>query len=110
MAARIKTKSVLDFPAAELADVVAVKALWSGEATADQQKRAVDWIVKNVCLIGDIGFSLTEGPRASDFTDGKKFVANILIWCGKTTLKEMQARYPDQLRHPRGENNDRSSS
>lgn len=108
--AKVKPKSVFDFPASELADVVAVKAVSVGDATPDQQKRAVEWIVKNVCLIGDLSFTLDEGPRATDFTEGKRFVANIIMWCAKTPIKEMHSRYPDQLRNPRGENNDRSSA
>ena len=109
-AAKVKTKSVFDFPTAELADAVAVKALWSGEATPDQQKRAVEWLTKNVCLVGDLSFNLAEGPRASDFTEGKRWVGAMLIWCAKTSIREMTDRWPDQLRNKTGGEDARSKS
>lgn len=90
--------SVLDFPQAELADIVAVKAISQGEATSAQQTRAFDWIIKNLCVIGDLSFNLHEGNRASDFTEGKRFVANIMIWCCKTPIKKLYQLYPDQQR------------
>lgn len=55
-----------------LADLSAVQALAAGKATAEQQKRALRWIVEDVCLTYDLGWH-PEGAHAASFVAGRRF-------------------------------------
>jgi hypothetical protein len=74
----IKRTPILAFPDIDISEAVAIKALNAGTATADQQKRGLDWIIKKACMIG--GISMTDDPHHTSFNEGKRFVgANILF-------------------------------
>lgn len=67
-------------PAAELADVAAIKALSRGTATQDQQQRALQFIVHQVCGTYDEQFCPGEdGRRATDYALGKRRVGLYLV-------------------------------
>ncbi len=55
------------------ADVFAMKALAEGKASEGQQKRALQWILRTACGVGDNTF-YPDSPRDSDFAQGKRFV------------------------------------
>ena len=55
------------------ADVYALKALASGEANEGQQKRALDWILRVACGVGDNTY-YSDSERDSTFAQGKRFV------------------------------------
>lgn len=55
------------------ADVYALKALASGEASEGQQKRALNWILNVACGVRDTTF-YPDSQRDSDFAQGKRFV------------------------------------
>ena len=55
------------------ADATAMQALQRGEATPDQQKRALDWIINRGAMTYDVTFH-PEGDRQSAFAEGRRFV------------------------------------
>jgi|32_taG_2_1085360.scaffolds.fasta_scaffold77212_1 hypothetical protein len=58
-------------------EAIAVQALNVGEATADQQKLAIKWIVEKACMLYDQSFFPgEEGRRLTDFSEGRRFVGN----------------------------------
>lgn len=57
----------------EVADVSALQALARGDADADQQKRALDWIIRKAALTYDVSFQ-PESDRATAFAEGRRFV------------------------------------
>lgn len=59
------------------ADIAAVKAVYRGDATPEMQKRCMDWIMKNLCLMGGVVFS-DKGNDVSNFMAGRRFPAIIL--------------------------------
>lgn len=63
-------------PKYTIADVHAVKALARGEATADQQKRALDWIVHAAAGAYELSFRSDGdgGERETAFAEGRRFV------------------------------------
>lgn len=61
-------------PHAEDADVYAIKALAGGDATGDQQRRALAWIIGTLCGKDDLSYR-PDSPRDTDFAEGKRFVA-----------------------------------
>src|SRR5690348_16278890 len=61
-------------PQYELADVAAIQALHAGTANAEQQKRALRWIVREACGYPDLGWHPLDAHNAS-FAAGKRFPA-----------------------------------
>lgn len=62
-------------PDYERADVVAFQALASGTADAAQQKRTLKWLIENGCMTYELTFFPgSDGPRNSDFAQGRRFV------------------------------------
>jgi len=57
----------------EIADASALQALQRGDASADQQKRALDWIIRHAARAYDVTFQ-PESERASAFAEGRRFV------------------------------------
>ena len=62
-------------------DVVAVKAVAQGTATAEQQTRAVDWIINQAALTYDMPFrsDADGGDRDTTFALGKVFVGQQVV-------------------------------
>ena len=57
------------------ADIHAMRALASGNANEGQQRRALDWIINKASGYYDLSFRPgLEGARATDFSEGKRFV------------------------------------
>lgn len=62
-------------PRYELADVSALQALQRGEASAEQQRRALKWLIGPACGAYDMSYRPGEdGRRDTDFAEGRRFV------------------------------------
>lgn len=78
------------------ADIVALQAAWNGEATGEQQKRALRAIVRQIAQAGDLSYRPDGmgGERDTAFAEGKRFVGLAIlkaaqdvplhVWTGKT--------------------------
>ena len=65
----------VDTPAAfTVADASAVQAMHRGDAPSHQQKKALDWIIKQAAAIGGQSFRYGD-PQATAFHEGRRFVA-----------------------------------
>lgn len=60
------------------ADIYAIKALAAGTANDMQQKRALDWILRIACGIGDTTY-YPDSERDSAFASGKRFVGMEIV-------------------------------
>lgn len=59
----------------EVADISAIQALERGDATPEQQRRAIKWIVETACGTYDLSFRPgDDGRRNTDFAEGKRHV------------------------------------
>jgi len=58
--------------------VAAVQALSRGEATADQQKQFLNWLINHACLTYDQTFQ-EAGDRESAFAAGRRQTGLILV-------------------------------
>lgn len=78
----------------EIADVSAIQALMIGEATPEQQKRAMFWIVEKACATYQPSFwpGGEEGQRNTDFAEGKRFVGNSIVKMTKLNVSAMRRR------------------
>lgn len=57
------------------ADAAAFQALQRGNATADQQKRALDWLVKKACRTYDLSYRPgADGERDTNFAEGQRSI------------------------------------
>lgn len=64
----------------EPADAAAIQALAKGNATPDQQKRALAWIIKNCARTYDLSYRPGEdGRRDTDFAEGRRSVGLQLV-------------------------------
>lgn len=63
-------------PAWETQDAFAIKALANGDATPEQQKRALDWIIHNAGATYDVSYRSDRdgGDRETSFAEGRRFV------------------------------------
>jgi hypothetical protein len=57
----------------EPADVSALQALQRGEATPDQQTRALAYVIHSVCATYDLSYR-PDSDRDTAFAEGKRFV------------------------------------
>jgi hypothetical protein len=64
-----------------IADAYAVKAVYNGNATAEQQQRAMKWIIVMCAGAYDLAFwpGGEDGRRNTDFSSGKQFVGKQLL-------------------------------
>lgn len=67
-------------PVVDLRDVAAIKALQRGDASAEQQRHALKFIVEKLCATYELSFCPSEdGRRATDFAEGKRRVGLLLV-------------------------------
>lgn len=61
-----------------VAVTMAIKGLAAGTASDEQQKRALAWIINELCGTYDMSFH-PDSQRASDFAEGKRFVGTQIV-------------------------------
>lgn len=79
----------------ELADVGALQALERGTASPEQQKRALMWILRGACGMGDFLYRPGEdGRRDTDFALGREFPAKQIVKLLRLNLAALPKRDP----------------
>lgn len=60
----------------EIADIGALQAVYHGEAEPHQQKRAIEWILNNACLMREVSYRPEGDGGYGDtaFAEGRRFV------------------------------------
>ena len=82
-----------------VADAAALQALQRGDATPDQQRRALRWWIEKACGTYDMSFrpGAEDGRRDTDFAEGRRFP-------GLQTVKLLNANLDAMRRdEPRGD-------
>ncbi len=65
-------------------DIAAVQALFRGEATPHQQGLVIEWLLLNACEVYNMSYRPgNDGRRDTDFSEGKRYVGNLLLWMSK---------------------------
>lgn len=82
---------VWDAPVFGPADAAAIQALQRGDATPDQQKRGLDWIINSASNYYDLSFrpDALGGSRATDFAEGRRYVGAWLILLTKIQTSKL---------------------
>lgn len=74
----------------ELPDIAAVQALERGEATPEQQQRALRWIVEQAAGTYEVDYR--ENDRAHAFVSGRRFVGLQIVKLLKLSATAQQMR------------------
>lgn len=78
-------------PAWEPADAAAIQALLRGDATSDQQLRAIKYIVNDIAGTYDLSYrSGEDGRRDTDFAEGKRHVGLQIVKLSKLNLAALR--------------------
>lgn len=86
----MKRLSPLAFPPIDEAQIMALKALWRGEANADMQVLALNWIVRHACRLGDVSFD--DDPHVTSLNEGKRMVGFWLMHIKNTPSASFTAQ------------------
>lgn len=80
-------------PAYELADVSAIQGLAGGTANADQQQRALKWIIEACAATYDFHYYPSE--RDTAFSLGKQFVGQQIVKLTKLRIDQLRKKQPN---------------
>lgn len=74
------------------ADVSAVQALHRGDATPEQQQRALKWIIEAASATYDMSFRPggQDGERETAFAEGRRFVGSQVIKLLRLNLNQLR--------------------
>lgn len=78
----------------DVADAAAIQALVRGDATPEQQTRALKWIVESACGTYDQTFwpGGEDGDRNTAFAEGKRFVGNSIVKMTRLNTMSLKER------------------
>jgi hypothetical protein len=74
-------------------DATAMQALASGTANDGQQKRALDWIIKDACALPL--WAYRESQRETDIALGRQFVGQQIMGLLKVNVSTLRKRETD---------------
>lgn len=74
---KFKPTDIYTLPPTDKHDIYAIKGVFNGTATPEQQQRAFDWIVKKLCQV--VGLPFVPGhPDVTNFKQGQQYVGYVL--------------------------------
>lgn len=76
-------------PHYEIADISAIKGVAAGTATAEQQQRAMKYIIENLCATYDMSYR-PDSARDSDFAEGRRFVGCQIVKAIKLDISKIK--------------------
>ena len=84
-------------PPFALADVYAIQQVTMGNADADQQRRAMRYIVETLAGTYDPSYRPggTEGARETDFAEGRRFVGLRIVALTRADIAKLRRSMPD---------------
>lgn len=91
--------AALTSAAFSLADAMALKAIYAGTASPDQQRAAFLWITRTAGRLNRMSFH-PDSDRATAFAEGRRFVANLIMRLATTNPDELRTEL-DQLKRKR---------
>lgn len=84
------------------ADVLAVQACIGGVASADQQKRAMAWIMTEACMILQDSYTIGDS-HATAHAEGRRYAGmQIRIMTEPATLEAVRLTAAKEAKKPRG--------
>lgn len=96
---RVPPKSAIAPAEWERHEVAAMQALWRGEADAQQQKKALDWILDAVCRVNDMEYRPGSFDETA-FAAGRRYVGSQIIKATKINLAKFGADKGELIKGP----------
>lgn len=81
-------------------DAYAVQAVMDGRASEDQQRRAMQFIVNQVCGTYDLSYRPTS-DRDTTFAEGKRFVGLTLVKFSRLNIARLRGKQTEQGETPK---------
>ena len=78
-------------PPYAIEDVGAIQALQRGDASPDQQQRALRWIIEQACATYEMSFS-PEHPHWTFMAEGRRFAGNQIVKLIKLNLSAIRRK------------------
>jgi len=80
----------------EIADAAAFQALQRGEASAEQQRRALRWLINECCGTYDLSYRPggPDGARDTDMAEGKRWVGLQVVKLLNNSTAVMRRKEP----------------
>lgn len=79
-------------------DIAAIQACWAGNASAFQQRRALDWIILQAAQTSGQSYRVGQ-PDGTAFLEGRRFVGRQIIKL--TQLQATDTNTTEELKHGR---------
>ena len=83
----------------QLADASAIQALARGEADADQQKRALSWILRQACALPEWVYQPGDSDRDTNIALGRQFVGHQIVKLQNADLSKLRRSEPNADKH-----------
>ena len=87
-----KVAPAIALPALNKAQALAIKNMYQGEATPEQQKRGMDWIINDLCRLLNLSFD--DDPYVTAFNEGKRCVGRHLTIVIREPLETLTKEKP----------------
>lgn len=87
-------------PEYEVEDAHAVQAVMYGRASEDQQKRAMAFILNQVCGTYDLSYR-PSSDRDSAFAEGKRFVGLQMVKLARLNIAALKGKHTEQGEAPK---------
>ncbi len=88
-------------PHIERHEHIAIQRVYHGTASEAQQQKAMEWVIKRLCCIGDVSF-LPGANDVTSFMEGRRFVGAILMDLIGEPVTENERPRQEQVEHGRG--------
>lgn len=79
----------------QLADASAIQAVSAGTASPDQQKRAIDWILKQACILPEWPYQPGMNDRDTNIALGRQFVGHQIVKLQNADLQRIRRSEPN---------------
>ncbi len=84
-------------PNTTVAEVNAVRACINGEANGDQQKLAMNWIMREAARVPDLSY-VPGDPGQRDFNEGRRYVGILIRYCLLPEFLDMAVQFDQSQR------------
>lgn len=95
MTAKRKELPPITIPVWEVADVAAIQACVRGDATSEQQQRAMNWVIYQAAATYDFAFRPGESDRETNIALGRQFVGQQIIKLLKLNTAALRRHNPE---------------
>ena len=83
----------------DLADASAIQALTTGTASADQQKRALNWILRQACMLPEWAYQPGANDRDTNIALGRQFVGHQIVKLQHVDMQKARRDEPNADQH-----------